>query len=282
MSGRIASYSLYVTLLPFVVLAQEPAPPEVDQALRARVSEFLQYHVDGNFRKAYDMVAEETRDYYFNMGKSPIKAFTIEGVKYSDNFTKAAVATTMSKTVNVAGTDIPVTLPSTITWKVENGKWVWYQDVKPGTDMPFGPSSPALPAAVAPNRNDSAATGLPKDFSDQTIAAAARAILQQVGVDKKEVTLAANKASEERVVFHNGMPGSVQLELSAPDIPGFTAEIGQSLVRAGSDVALRLRYEPRDTAERRDPANVELTVQPLNQTFVIRVNFAAPDPAAPK
>jgi len=35
------------------------------------------------------------------------------------------------------------------------------------------------------------------------------------------------------------------------------------------------RYEPGDQSGRRDPVNVLLTVQPLNQPFPIRVNFAA-------
>src|SRR5579864_2193220 len=127
MTARIAWISLSVLLLPLLVRAQTVAP-EVEQALRARVTEFLQYHVDGNFRKAYDMVAEDTKDQYFNTGKVKLQSFTIDNIKFTDNFTRAAVTATMAKTVNVAGTDIPVALPSTITWKIENGKWVWYSD----------------------------------------------------------------------------------------------------------------------------------------------------------
>ena len=113
---------------------------------------------------------------------------------------------------------------------------------------------------------------------DKTVAAAAQSILQQVSVDKKVITLAADKPSEEKVVFHNGMTGSVQLELTAPEIPGFSVKLEQAIVRAAGDVPVVFRYEPGDPAGRRDPINVRLTVQPLNQVFVIRVNFAAPGP----
>src|ERR1700688_644511 len=54
MTARIACI-VPVLLLPLITSGQQQpaAPPEVEQALRARVTEFLQYHVDGNFRKAY-------------------------------------------------------------------------------------------------------------------------------------------------------------------------------------------------------------------------------------
>lgn len=258
-------------LLPVMLLAQASAPPEVDRAVRARVNEFLQYHVDGNFRKAYDMVAADTQDDYFNSGKVQIKGFTIDDVQFTENFTKAAVRTTISRNMNVAGQDFPVLMPSTTTWKIENNKWVWYK-VPTTSDTPFGPS--ALPSATGVVPTATADPALPKDFSDKTIADAARSILQQVSVDKNEVTLATDKASEARVVLHNGMSGSIQVELSAPQIPGFTAKLDQSIVRATGNVALVLRYEPGDRSERRDPASVQLLVQPLDQVFAIRVNFA--------
>src|SRR5258708_40073250 len=83
-------------ILPMIALAQEPVSPtpspEVDRALRARVSEFFQDFLDGKFREAMDLVANDTKDEYFTGGKSPLKAYKIRDVRYSDDFTKAAVA----------------------------------------------------------------------------------------------------------------------------------------------------------------------------------------------
>ncbi len=278
-----------VVFLPLVVLGQEQTPAEAaDQALRARVTEFLQYHVEGNFRKAYDMVADDTKEEYFNTGKSRLKGFKIGDIKFTDNFTKATVTATMSKTIAVVGQEIPVNMPSTTTWKIENGKWVWYNDVKVSSANPLDLSSalgpaPAAAAATAPKNNDKDTGGLPKDLDEKAIAAAAKSILQQVSVDKKEATLATDKPSEDKVIFHNGMPGSVQLELSAPEIAGFTVKLEQSNVRAGGDVPVVFHYQPGDTpAGRRDPIIVRLVVQPTNQAFTIRVNFAAPGPVTQK
>ena len=80
-------------LLPVLAFAQN-APPVVDQALRARVTEFFQDHVDGNFRKAYDLVAEDTKDYYFGAQKFQFKSFHIDGIKFFDDYTKADVNVT--------------------------------------------------------------------------------------------------------------------------------------------------------------------------------------------
>ena len=275
MPPRIMSMFALV-LLPFMLLAQAPiSEAEAEKALRARVTEFLQYHVDGNFRKAYDMVAADTQDDYFNTGKVQIKGFTIDDVQFSDNFTKATIRTTISRTMTVTGQEFPVLMPSTITWKVENNKWVWYK-VPTTSETPFGPG--ALPSALGIAPTTTADPVLPKDFNDKTIADAARSILQQVSVDKNEVTLESDKVSEARVVLHNGMPGSVQAAVSSPQIPGLTAKLEQSIVRAAGDVALVLRYEPGGQRAPRDPVNVQLTVQPLDQVFTIRVNFGSPTP----
>jgi len=277
MTARIVSkWIVPVILLPLSLLAQ--APPEVDQALRARVTEFMQLHVDGNFRKAYDMVAEDTKEDYFNSGKARLVSFKINDIKFTDNFTRATVSATISKTISVMGTNLLMPMPSNSTWKIENGKWVWYNDAQAAWVTPLGPAGAPQGAGAAGNGNDAAVT-LPKDFDDKAVAAAARSILQQVSLDKKEITLGAGQASEEKVVFHNGMTGSVQVELTVPEIPGFTAKIENRIVRATADVPVVFRYEPGDHAVRRDPVDVQLTVQPLNQVFVIRVNFAGANAA---
>ena len=274
MPPRIMSMFALV-LLPLMLLAQAAGQQEAEKALRARVTEFLQYHVDGNFRKAYDMVATDTQEDYFNTGKIQIKGFTIDDVQFSDNFTKASIRTTISRNMNVAGQDFPVLMPSTITWKIENNKWVWYK-VPTTSDTPFGPG--ALPSALGVAPTPAADSALPKDFNDKTIAAAARSILQQVSVDKNVVTLESDKISEAKVVLHNGMTGSVQAEVSAPQIPGFTAKLEQSIVRASGNVTLVLRYEPGGQKAPSAPASVQLSVQPLDQVFTIQVNFASPTP----
>jgi hypothetical protein len=273
MSMPKASLMAAVILLPLIATGQQPtAAVEAEQALRARVTEFLQYHVDGSFRKAYDMVAEDTKDSYFASGKAPIKSFKIDDVKLTDNFTRATVTGTISKTLNIGGQDVPVTVPSTSTWKIENGKWVWFMAAQDTFATPVGLSLPPSPGQIAaPAPLDDIA----KNLDPKALAAAAQSILQAVSVDKKVVTLDPGKVSDGKVIFHNGMTGSVQLQVNSPEIPGFTATIAQSTVRAGTDMPVLFHYEPAGQSPS-GSVTVQLSVQPLNQVFPIRVNFAAP------
>jgi len=284
MTARIVSRWLVPGIfLPLSLLAQ--TPPEVDQALRARVTEFMQLHVDGNFRKAYDMVAEDTKEDYFNAGKARLVSFKINDIQFTDNFTRATVSATISKTISIMGTNLLMPMPSNSTWKIESGKWVWYNDPQSAWVTPLGPAGAPQGTAAAANGGNDAPVTLPKDFDEKAVAAAARSILQQVSVDKKEITLATDKASEEKVMFHNGMTGSVQVQLTVPEISGFTAKIENRMVKAAADVPVVFRYEPNQISgqpARRDPVDVQFTVEPLNQIFVIRVNFAGPGPLIPK
>ena len=54
------------------------ASPEVDQAPCARLSEFYQDHVDGKFRHAEAVVAEETKDYFYSTSKPRYLSYEIE------------------------------------------------------------------------------------------------------------------------------------------------------------------------------------------------------------
>src|ERR1700730_11464976 len=64
-------------------------PADVDLALRARISEFYEYHVKGEFHKAEGLVAEDTKEYFYDHDKPKYLSFEISKIDYSDGFTKA-------------------------------------------------------------------------------------------------------------------------------------------------------------------------------------------------
>src|ERR1051326_4222020 len=136
-----------LVLLPAVLFAQTPQepPPGIDQALRARVTEFFQDLVDGKFREAMDLVADDTKDEYFNSAKTSPKAYVIQDVKYSDNFTKAVVTLQIKRVWTLQQQQAIVDVPMTTTWKQEKDKWVWHHDVTPTSwPTPMGPSDSSL------------------------------------------------------------------------------------------------------------------------------------------
>src|ERR1700726_4555299 len=84
-------------VLPLVAsaLAQNPAdlfskaPPDVEEALRARISKFHQAHVDGKPRRAEEVVAEDSKDFFYDMKKPKALSFEIGKIEYSKDFTEA-------------------------------------------------------------------------------------------------------------------------------------------------------------------------------------------------
>ncbi len=254
--------------LPVIAFAQTP-PAEVDQALRARVSEFFQSHVDGTFRKAYELVAEDTKEYYFGSQKNKLQSFKIDTITYSDSFADATVQLTCQRIWRPSAQfpEVSVTVPMITNWKIEDGKWVYYHDPKLDRLTPYGSSN--APRVATPN-----GAVPPPDLSEAAIAEAARKIMRQSSVDKAQVTLATDKPSSEQVVFHNGFQGWVQVVLDpGPKTPGFSAELDKTSVNAGEDAVLKLRYQPAD--DQPAPVIVRLTIEPFNQTFPISVSFAA-------
>jgi hypothetical protein len=269
-------------LLPLAAFAQTPdpqPPPEVDRALRARVTEFFQDLVDSKFVEAFDYVAADTKTFYFNSAKTPLKEFKIQDVKYESGFEKATVKLevkrlwtfSLSAQLNApAVADVPMTT----IWKLENGKWVWTNETpKDAWVTPMGSSDVSLLKKNA----DGSVSGLPPKLSQDAIMGAARKILQQSGVDKSEITLAADKASSEKVVFHNGAQGAVHLELHASQLPGLTAKLDKADVNFGEEATLQVSYEPpADNGVVPNAASVYLVLIPFDQRFEVKVNFAGP------
>jgi hypothetical protein len=60
------------------------APPEVEKALRERISGFYQAYVDGKFRLAEQYVAEDTKDLHYNQEKKKYRSYEIVKITFDD------------------------------------------------------------------------------------------------------------------------------------------------------------------------------------------------------
>jgi hypothetical protein len=150
---RFAAFALFVPAL-FAQLntdVLEKAPPDVEDALRARITQFYQLHVDGKFRQAEQLVAEDTKDFFYNASKPTYFKFSINKIQYSDNFTKALATVLCNTIIPVPGfVNKPFDVPSPSRWKLENGQWYWYIDKDQLLQTPFGKrNAPSSPAAGA-------------------------------------------------------------------------------------------------------------------------------------
>lgn len=266
-------------LVPAAALAQIPspaAPPEVEQALRARVGEFFQDFVDGKFRQAINLVAEDTQDEYFAASKAEVKEFKIDSVTFSSDFTKADVALTVKQVWRMKAegfvSDTVVDSPWSTTWKIENGKWVYTHQIQPnGWVTPMGPSEGF--------HKPDGTTAIPKKLDDATLNQEAQRIMRQTGIDKNEITLSPDKLSSAKVNFHNGAPGSVSVSVEGmpKSLPGLTAKFDKQDLNSGQDAVLEITYDPT-AAEQNPPSSliIALQVAPFGQYAPITVLFATP------
>jgi hypothetical protein len=208
-------------------------PAEVDAALRARATEFFEYHVKGEFRKAESLVAEDTKEFFYTHNKPRYLGIEISRIEYSANFTRAKVVVICEQYVMMPGfSDKPIKVPTPSTWKVENGKWYWYVDPDSLGQSPFGkmtpgpgPSAGSMPSVPALPRLGSVPTT--PDF-----------LFTQVKADKQSVSLKAGES--DQVTFLNGAPGMITLSLQGK-LPGIEAKFDRTSFQAGEKAVLTLK-----------------------------------------
>jgi hypothetical protein len=240
----------------------DKAPPDVDEALRERIAKFHQAHVDRKLiRQADQYVAEDTKDFFFESNKPVYLEFQIDKIIYSDNFTKAKAIVNCKMYVPMPGFDkTPVTVPSPSTWKIENGKWVWYVDQKLGRDTPFG--------RMKPGEGSTPGGGLPSISSGPDI----QTLWSSVRVDKRSVQLSASQESSDEVTILNKMPGSISLRLDYSKTPGLEIALDRTDLKSGEQAKLSLRSQPQKKPVAK-MAEVRVIVQPTNQMIPIAVTI---------
>jgi hypothetical protein len=241
------------------VWAQQPADPAIAQAeaaLRARVDQFYQLQVDKKFRQAESLVAEDSKDDYYNRPKQDIKAFSIQQVDLLDNNTRARVTIkgkVVMRAALIGAQEFDVALVT--SWKVENGQWAWYIDPETKGMTPFGrmvlPKDKSTGATVAPT---------PAMIDPAKVA-------DLVTLDNSSVTLNASSPAQTIMVTNN-LPGPITLELSNPQPNSVSIEVEKSTLKAGEKSAITFRR----MGETKSSGVVRLVASPVNKVFAIQVS----------
>jgi hypothetical protein len=240
----------------------DKAPPDVDEALRDRITRFYQAHVDRKLiRQADQYVAEDTKDFFFESNKPNYLEFKIDKIIYSENFTKAKAIVNCKMIVPMPGFgNTPMTVPAPSTWKIENGQWVWYVDQTLGRETPFGRMKPAEGATPG--------GGLPSLASGPDI----QALWKSVRADKNSVQLSASQESSDEVTISNKMPGSISLRLDYAKTQGLEIGLDRTELKPGEQARIRLRFQPQKRPAPKT-AEVRVMVEPTNQMIPIAVTF---------
>jgi hypothetical protein len=237
-------------------------PADVDQALRARITEFYQLHVKGEFRRAEAFVAEDTQDLYYSRNKTQYVSFEIGRIEYSENFTRAKATIIAEQYVMMPGFgDKPLKIPTPSTWKVVDGKWYWYVDPESLRNSPFGKMTAGKGAGTphGPALNDASAPALASMPTSPDF------LYTQVKLDKQSVTL--KDGEPEQVTIVNGAPGVMSISLSGK-LPGVESTLDRTSLKAGEKAVLTLR-----AGSNAKPGVIHIVVDLTNQLLPIQVNL---------
>jgi hypothetical protein len=266
--GLRAVFALASALLLPAAFGQKPAdlftkaPPDVDEALRSRISKFYQAQVDGHPRQSEQYIAEDSKDYFFEMRKPRILGFEIRQIDYTENFTKATVVTVAQMFMKFPGFgNKPLPMPVRTLWKVVDGQWYWYIDPETVNDTPFGKSSSSGPATTPGGT-------LPDVSQGPTV----ESLYKQVRADKQKVRFKSTEASSDQVTISSRLPGAVTLRLQANAIPGVEIKLDRTQLKSGESATLSFHSEPRPGVTRA-PFTAVVVVAPINLAIPIHASF---------
>jgi hypothetical protein len=235
----------------------QPKPPaKVDAALRARVQEFFDLHVKGQFRKAEELVAEDTKDFFYSGNKPRYLSFEVSRIDYSEKFTRAKVTVVCEQYIMMPGfADRPMKVPTPSTWKLENGKWYWYVDQDALLNTPWGRMKPGpFPEKGA---------GAPPSLT--SIPTSADFLYKLIRLDKTAVQLKAGESAE--VTIASGAPGPVMLSVPA-DLPGIEATLDKGTLPGGGKATLTLR-----AAQGAKSGVLNIQVEPTMQRLPLQITI---------
>lgn len=274
---RFAGLALFAA---HVVAAQSgnppaAAPPGAEESLRARVTEFYELQRQGKFRASESCVCEDTRDYYYDLGKKSPRSFKIAKVDFAEGFQSAIVQLTVSAEVAMIGGTFTVDAPVPTQWKLENGKWCFYltKEQQTATQTPFG----KFPVPERGQPTASPAQGGQTAFRPVTVAE----VMGGVKSTADTVIFDATRAAAAEIQFTNSLPGRVEVSIAGLLPPGISVKLSGTEILSKQSATARFSYAP--TPGSIPPLSeyvIKFQFEPTRQILPITIRFE--HPAAPK
>ena len=127
---RAARLPLLALMTAGLVWAQgpfdQPPPPEIEEALRSRITQFYDLFQKGKFREAEQFIAEDSRESYYRVQKGRIHGFSIKEIYFGSEFKTAKVLLTLKTIVPIAGST-PIDVPMATQWAAgQAGIGIWF------------------------------------------------------------------------------------------------------------------------------------------------------------
>lgn len=270
--GTVLSVSLLLSQ-DLASLAKQ-APPEVDQALRTRVTRWLELHKEGKYREAEKMVSEDSKDHYFAAKKTRYLSYDLGTIQYSDNFTKARVMAEVEiEYRHPQFNGLKFKPPIGMSWRLEqNGEWMFFVDKTMVRQTPFGefdPNKPKVAGTASPLARGGMTLDRMSTMTKEQWEKLPDQLASMVVLDRSSVEFQKGTAGEQTVTVKNGVPGTVTLQLP-PLSAGLSVVSDRTEIPGGETATLTFRYAPSLLPV--EPAvAVPVRVQPLNSVLTVNV-----------
>jgi len=259
---RLLSLLFIAAILPAQIPTLDKPPQDIDDALRARIKQFYDYHLTRKYRQCEQLIAEESKDDFYVMTKPQLQDYKIGNIEYSDHFTKAkaVIVGMMPFLMPMAGPKI-TEQPFASFWKSENGVWLWYYNKTATQDTPFGkPKTNSIAPGQVGSLNQS------PDVNIQALQSALK-------MDRTRIALAGGKPQTVKVI--NTLPGPASLTIACPlgsltDM-GVKATFDKKDLKGNESAILTLSADPSKHA---GPLPLQIVVSPTNQVLNLTVTIS--------
>jgi hypothetical protein len=246
--------------------AQEPfrtAPPEIEEALRTRVTEFYTLYQQGKFRQTEAYIDEDSRDAYYGSSKSRIHGFELKDIKFAEDFQSAQVVVTCQTTIAIQNSGTKVPLPVHSRWKQTDGQW--YALMGRGEEgdtvnTPFGKMK-------FQKGEGSAALNMPRAVKPASFAGMYALSSGRV------LKFSAKEPVTQTIALSNKGPVPLKLRQETQDVDGLEIAIEPKQIEQGETMIVSFTYRP-EVAKLEGTRKVEFTVLPINQAFMVTAEFA--------
>jgi hypothetical protein len=237
------------------------APPELEEALMARVSQFYDYFKMAKFRQAEDLVVEEAKEHFYGAKKSRIFGYEIRNVKFSEDLKEAHVLVMCLTPVPGLGSK-PLSVPLPSTWKSIDGEWFLYFETRqPGVehDSPAG------------KMHFSQELGTHGSLT-ATQPATLESLKEMYAVAPSNLSFSSQTPDPVTKTFRveNRSKGELTLQTESKGMPGVTIDPGAGKIAVGESLTVSVTYVP-DAHVGPGEYPLQFAVQPLAQHFEIKL-----------
>lgn len=256
-----------VSLLP--AAAQAPAnqtlkaPEGVEEALRSRVDEFYQLQIDGKFRASEKFVCESSQESYYLAEKRRWLTKDIVRTAFDEGFKSAKVFITLSTEAMMPLGVVRLKSMVPTDWRLEEGGWCFVMPAarEGERQTPFGKMTSAPAKAQGGQPPPPIGSNVDAGF-----------VMSAVGVSRAALRVKGDETSSDQVELVNRLAGAVELQLSAPQMPGLDVSLSATQLDRNERAQLKVTYAPTDRSPK-PQAKITIKVVPTGQTLNLTLNF---------